>query len=290
MSGIILAILSALAFAFGDIGKKILSDRFHPWVITGIPVGFGVVLGAVYYAIMGLPAAVSGQVLVLAGFSGALLLLVELRFLKSISSGEMSLVMPLTALVPFFSAVIAWFSHGELPSFMSAIGIMILLTGSWAMFADSSDWRNFLRPFTRMFSDPASRYMLEFCVLDAIFVSVMNYGADFVPASYFLWITLIFELLLLSVLLVAKKLNPLVPFINRPIITLGTGFFWSLAMILIFEAMVLTMVAHATAANRVHTVFIVLLSYLIFKEQDFKKRLLTSIFMVIGACLLILGS
>jgi drug/metabolite transporter (DMT)-like permease len=290
MLGIIFAIVSALAFAFGDIGKKLLSNNFHPWVITAIPVGFGVTLGAIYYLFIGVPAEIYPRILGLAAISGVLLLLVELRFLKSISSGEMSLVMPLTALVPFFSAVIAWFSHGELPSLTSAIGILILISGSWAMFADSSDWRHIFRPFTRMFSDPASRYMLEFCVLDAIFVSVMNYGADFVPASYFLWLTLIFELLFISLLLISKRLNPIAPFIIQPKITFGTGLFWSLAMILIFEAMALTMVAHATAANRVHTVFIVLLSYLLFKEQEFKKRLLTSIFMVIGVCLLILGS
>jgi len=290
MFGIILSVFSALLFAFGDVGKKILSKDIHPFQITWIPVNFGILIGLIYYGFNGIDHSNTLDILPWAVLSGLLLLVVELVFLKSISSGELSLIMPLTAFVPVFSGTIAWFFHAESPTYTALLGVSILLIGSWLMFADTSDWRNIFRPFARMFQDVAARYMLYFCAIDAVFVNVMNHGGDLSSAPYFLWLTLICESIFLSIILAKNKLNPLYPIKKYPAVTLGTGLAWSLGMLAVFESLTHTLIAYSMASNRVHTIFIVLLGYLIFKEQDFKKRILTSILMVIGVFILILGS
>lgn len=290
MWGISLSIFSALLFALGDIGKKILSKDTHPLQITWIPVSFGVIIGLIYFGISGVDHPNSLEILPWAILSGFLLLIVELVFLKSISSGELSLIMPLTAFVPLFSGILAWFFHAETPSYTALIGVAIILIGSWLMFADISDRRNIFRPFVKMFQDQAARYMIYFCAIDAVFVNIMNHGGDLSSAPYFLWITLIFESLFLSLILLKYGLNPLAPIQKNPRLSLGTGLAWSIGMLTIFESLSHTLIAHSMAAARVHTIFVVVLSYLIFKENDFKKRVLTSVLMIIGVLILILGS
>jgi drug/metabolite transporter (DMT)-like permease len=294
MLGIILSVLSALGFAFGDICKKKLSVDTDIFTISWIPSVFGLIIGAIYFYLIGIPQlgdiSEVTQIVFLAVVSSISLILVEVWFLKSIRAGELSLVMPLTAFIPVFGGLLAWISTGEEPTFAALIGILILLIGSWLMFADASDWKHIFRPFTKMFSEPASRYMLEFCLLDAVFMNLMNHGGDRSSPSFFLWLTLIFQVVILSGILLIRRVNPVASVLARPLSSVGLGIGWSVGMMAILQSLTHTMVAYAMAANRVHTIFIVLLSRWILKEHDFQKRLLTSILMVVGVLILILGS
>lgn len=289
MVGILLSILSALCFALGDVGKKVLSARLHPYVVNWIPVTFGVLLGGIVFGTSGAPPITGGSLLPLAAIGGVLLFFVELAFLRSIRDAEISLVMPLTAFVPIVSGLIAWGAHGEAPSSGAFIGIAVIVLASWIMFAESGDWRQVLRPFQRMLDDPSARCMLLFSVLNGIFVNLMNSGGDRSSGSYFLWLVLIAEWLVLTGLLLVRRINPLPMVRANKSLALLTGTFWALGMTAFFESLSLTMVAYAMAAKCSHTIFILLLGHFIFREHDFRKRLAASLLLVAGLCILLLG-
>lgn len=290
MFGILLAILSALFFACGDVGKKSLSLRIHPYVVNWIPVSFGVILGAIFFATVPPPLVATNDLFWLALGGGIFFFFVELTFLWSIRDGEISLVMPLTAFVPIVSGVIAWFISGEAPSEAAFVGIGIIVLASWLMFAESGDLRQALRPVQRMLSSRAARAMLLFSVLNGIFVNLMNYGGDRSSGVYFLWLVLIIDWIVLTGVMVLRRINPWPPIRANRRTALLTGLFWALGMGFFFESLSHTMVAYAMAAKCTHTIFIVVLGCLIFNEHDFRKRLSASALLVLGLCVLLLGN
>lgn len=289
MLGIILAIVAAFVQALGDIGKKKLTAIAPATLVNWIPVTFGVLMGAAYHLLIGIPEFSLNILAPTAILAAAFLILIEFRFVKAISSGDLSLVMPFTATIPIFSGLVAWFFSGEQPANSALIGILIIVVGSWLMFANLKSWRSVLEPFRQMIYQPAPRYALEFCFLNGFFINLMKYGGEQSSPLFFLWIVLALEWIMLCLLLVKQKVNPLTVIFARPLLALGTGVGWGLGIALVFVSISLTLVAYATAANRIHALFVVLLSYLILKEGEIKRRLFACSIMLIGVFIIILG-
>jgi drug/metabolite transporter (DMT)-like permease len=90
--------------------------------------------------------------------------------------------------------------------------------------------------------------------------------------------------------MVVRRINPWPPIRANRRTAVLTGLFWALGMGFFFESLSHTMVAYAMAAKCTHTIFIVVLGYLIFNEHDFRKRLSASALLVLGLCVLLLGN
>lgn len=287
MTGIALSIISALLFAFCDVGKKKLSESIHPYLISWIPVTFGVLLGCVYFSYYGLPVNDISAVVPYILIAAVLLVTLELVFIRSISVGELSLVLPIMSFIPILSGLFAWFLTGEAPSALAFIGMLITVVASWLIFADTSDLRHVLRPFRRMFSEESSRLMLLFCLLNGIFVNVMNIGGDQITSIYFLWLVIIVEWLILNGLIMFRGVDPISALSQKPILGLATGACWAGGMALFFESLSRTLVSYSMAAFRTHTLFGILLGYLLFKERDLEKRISAAILMLVGITILL---
>jgi drug/metabolite transporter (DMT)-like permease len=287
MTGIALSIIAALLFAFGDVGKKKLSESIHPYVISWIPVTFGVILGSLYFSYYGFPAHDITPVVPYILIAGVLLVTIELVFIRSISIGELSLVLPIMSFIPILSGLFAWFLTGEAPSLLAFIGMLITVVASWLIFADTSDLKHVLRPFRRMFSEESPRLMLLFCLLNGIFVNVMNIGGDEITSMYFLWLVLIFEWLILNVLILLRGVDPISALAQKPALGLATGACWAGGMAFLFESLSRTLVSYSLAAFRTHTLFGILLGYLFFKERDLEKRISAAILMMVGITILL---
>lgn len=289
MLGIILAIVAAFIQALGDIGKKKLTAIAPPALVNWIPVTFGVIAGGAFHLIYGFPLVNWETLAPVAMLAAALLILIEFRFVKAISSGDLSLVMPFTATIPIFSGLVAWGMSGEEPTRAALIGILVIVVGSWLMFANLRNWQSILEPFKQMIYQPAPRYALQFCFLNGFFINIMKMGGEQSSSLFFLWIVLIQEWIVLSIILAKQRVNPLAVVLSRPLLAIGTGIGWGLGIALVFVSISLTLVAYATAANRSHALFVVLLSYIILKEGDIKRRLVACSIMLIGVFIILFG-
>jgi drug/metabolite transporter (DMT)-like permease len=131
--------------------------------------------------------------------------------------------------------------------------------------------------------------MILFSVLYGVLVNIMNSGGDRSSGIYFLWLVLIAEWLVLSAAMLTRRLNPLPAICANKRTTLLTGTCWALGMGFFFESLSHTLISYAMAAKCTHTIFIVILGYLIFHDNDFRKRLGASILLFAGLSILFLG-
>ena len=288
MLGIVLAILAALVLSVADAGKKRMSVIFDPFFVNWIPVLVCTVVNLTYLLISG-PYQVDWLMVALSYPPClALMLLCEIFFVKSISSGDFSLVMPLSAFNPALSAVLAWLVLMELPGELAIIGIVVIFIGSWMMFFDLRSGGIFA-PFKSILNQSASRTMLASGVCFAFLANFQRIGANYSSTTFFFTLIIIGELLVFSAILIRREVNPVMPIVNRPVLVLGTACLWSLGINLFYLSMNLTLIGYAVAANQAKLVFVVILGALVFGEKSIRQRLCACLVMTIGVLLVIMG-
>ena len=287
--GIALSILSALLFAGSDVAKKVLSASTPMFVVIWIPVTWGVLVGGSYFLIQGIPSFDSAVVFPLAIMSALILVLIEVLFMRVISRAEISLVVPLLSFAPITAGAFAWLVSGEVPAAGAYLGIALIVIASWLMYAEPRDRRALLRPLVRLLSDPNARLMLLLCLVDGIFVNLMHAGGKAAPPSFFVWLVLVFEWLVLTTTMVVRRITPHTAIIRTPTLVFATGFLWTAGMVAFFESLAHTIVAYSMAANRTHALFVVILGAYTFGEHELRKRLAAAALMVCGVAILIVS-
>lgn len=207
---------------------------------------------------------------------------------KAIRTSELSLVSPLSAFNPVFTAIIALLFLNESISSKGWIGIFLIVLGAYL--TKLGDLRaGIFQPFKSLLS---------------------HRGVQMSLAAYFIWaITPIFEknailhtnpsvppfasmfgFVIITIMLlpfVYKKSKNVVKNVRRHLklfvlIAVVQGIGQSAA----FMAFSLTNLGYATAVFKLSMVFTVILGWLIFKEKDLKQRVLGSAVMLSGVILL----
>jgi len=117
--GILLAILAALVQSIGDIGKKRISQIYHPFLVNWIPISIGLILNFTYLFIVGFPEVNWPDFLSCLLLAVILLVIIEIRFVKALTSGDLSLVMPFGSFIPVINSLYAWVLLGEEPTFIA---------------------------------------------------------------------------------------------------------------------------------------------------------------------------
>ncbi|MDZ4786404.1 MAG: DMT family transporter [bacterium] len=289
MLGILTAILAALLQAIGDIGKKKLTKVVSPYLVIWLPICIALLINFIYLLIFGFPTIQWSTMLPFLIGGIFFSIFVEISFVKAISSAELSLIMPFTAFLPIVAIIFAGIFLGEIPSWFSIFGIIIVLIGSWIIFADSENNLSTFKELKEKFLSSGPRYILEMAVWNAFFVLMFRYGSKESSSVFFATAVLLGEWLCFLTYFLIKKTNPFRALSDNLLLASWTGFFWGIGITLVYVSMNLTLIAYAMAANRIHAVFVVLLSSLILKEGELKKRLPACILMVAGVIVVLLG-
>lgn len=210
----------------------------------------------------------------------------------AIKISEISLVAPLAAFNPVFTAILAVFFLGEIVDFRGWAGIFLVVVGAYLLELSrmKSGW---LAPLKSLSLNKGVRYSL---------------------AAYFIWaITPIFEKtailhtepqvppfaslagMLVSVAVFAILLPRLSQTRNHlkivknflPLFLL-VGLLGGLGQASAFIAFSLTDLGFATAIFKTSILFTVILGWLFLKEHNIKERILGSVIMILGVALLII--
>lgn len=212
-------------------------------------------------------------------------------YVAAIRDHPLSLTLPYLAFTPVFVIGVAWLLLGEQVSARGALGILLVVAGSWLLnsaHAHRRNWRGLVAPFMAILDEPGSRRMLAVAALYA-FTATLGKGAmRYLPPESFG--AFYFALLGIAVALVIVLPRPsrLRGLARRPWAVLAVGGLLGIMVFTHFLAIQRVEVAYMIAVKRTSLLFGILYGALIFRESGMRARLPAGALMLAGVMVLAL--
>lgn len=215
--------------------------------------------------------------------AGILCTLGSICLIKALQIGDMSVLGPINSYKSIVGLVFGAILLGEIPSITGLAGVLLIVAGSWFIF-DTVDEGFSFKLFLR------KDIILRFCALfftgceAAVLKKIILMSS--VWESFILWCFsgFIFTLLIFLVFNVKIQLLTKKELIKCFFIALCLGVM-QFSTNFVFEKM---NVGLALALFQLSTLVSVILGYKIFQEQQILKKVLGSIIMIAGTCLILL--
>lgn len=208
---------------------------------------------------------------------------------KSLKISDISVISPLLAFVPVFVTVPSYLLLGEVPSNLAGFGIISVTVGAYVLNTSDSD-SGYLEPIKRVASDRGAQYISIVLLIVSVTPSIDKIGIqETSPLTWILSTHITASVVLLVVaLLTSSSISE--PLRNNIKILLLVGL--SSSMIWVFQSYgyTLTQVSYIQALKRVSLVFSVVAGKFIFEEDNIRRRLISSLIILVGVLAIILGS
>lgn len=291
MLWLLLASCTAFCEALKDVGSKQSLKTIDEFVVTGVTMWVGVAVLLPWMILTtGFPALgpnFGWAILV----GGSLNVVAFSLYIRAIKIGDLSLTVPLVTLTPLFLLVTSPIIVGEFASFWDAIGVLLIIIGSYILNigarVDSGAHRAYLAPLRAMVQNPGSRLMLMVAMIWSITstvdkVGVQNSSPLFWAASLFGFIGMAMLPMMLGRWYYPKR--------KREVLTLGAaGMINAIGVGLQMIALTMAPVAQVIAVKRMSALIAVVLGHLLFQEQGIRERLLGAAVMVAGVAVISIG-
>jgi uncharacterized membrane protein len=218
----------------------------------------------------------------------------NILYMKAVKSADLSMVVPMLAFNPFFTALITIFFTKTFPSPLGWLGILVVGVGLYSLRLDKKSLkRGILGPLLQIRHDSSAMAMLGVALVWSIGanlakVLVINSSplfAAFVGASS--------SSLVLFMMVAARakfKLRPVLKsiktnFINLSALGIGVG----LSNLAMYAALSQGFTPYVISIKRTNIVFSSLAGKMFFKEKLTKNKILGISLMFVGLVLIILG-
>lgn len=218
-----------------------------------------------------------------AAFAGILCTLGSVCLIKALQCGEMSVLGPINSYKCIVGLILGGVILGEIPTLVSLLGVALIIFGSWYIF-DTVDGG--LKPALLLRKDIILRFCALFCSgCEAVVLKKIILMSS-IMESFILWcfMGLVFSLVLLCCFRRKFELLKLKEFSLTAIIALMLGLM-QYSTNFVFERM---NVGLALALFQLSTIVSVVFGYKVFHENDFWKKILGSVIMIFGSCLILL--
>lgn len=208
---------------------------------------------------------------------------------KAIRISEISLISPISAFNPVFTAVISYVTLGEQIGVRGGVGIMLICLGAYLLQLSKSS-KGILKPIEALFTNKGVQFSLIAYFLWAIAptfqkIAILHTTPQVPPFTSLVGLvgttfayTFLFNKFPKNSVKLTKKYVKLLLII---------GILAAVGQVAAMIAFSLTQLGFATAIFKLSIIFSVILGWLFFKEHDIKERLLGSLTMLIGVILLI---
>lgn len=212
---------------------------------------------------------------------------------SAIKRGEISLVGPVLTLTPGFVVLIEWLLTGELPSLPGALGLGLLILGSYVLSIESGSgpWT---APLVQLISNPGSLFTLAaaFC-----FAAASTFGRVAIqlsdPLSFAVMVALVNPVILFAIFSLQRR------GFHREILSVGAlrhirglvalGVLFALMRLADQIALSLTLASYAMAVKRSAGLFAVVLGRWYYREERLIAKLAGALIMLGGLLLITLG-
>lgn len=218
-----------------------------------------------------------------ASLAGVLCTLGSVCLIKALQCGEMSVLGPVNSYKCIVGLILGGMILGEIPSLLVLLGVVLIIFGSWYIF-DTADGG--FKPSLLLRKD----IMLRFCALffsgcEAVVLKKIILMSS-IMESFILWcfMGLMFSAVLLCCFRRKFERLKLKEFSLTAIIALMLGLM-QYSTNFVFERM---NVGLALALFQLSTIVSVVFGYKVFHENKFWKKILGSVIMIVGSCLILL--
>ncbi len=218
--------------------------------------------------------------------SGIIQVINTILYMRAISKGDISTVMPMLSFTPLVLLVASPFTIGEFPSAIGLIGILLVVSGSYLLNLDLTKM-NPLEPFRAIIKNKGTRYMLVVATLwgiSGVFDKISINNSSVLQHITFLNV-LVF--ITMTVIVVSQKKFDLPKMKESKVDLFLVSLFTTGSYLFHYIALSLTLVAYVVSMKRISGVFAVFLGAYYFKEQNIKQRLLGSIIMFAGVLFIV---
>ncbi|HBG62512.1 MAG: hypothetical protein A2Y03_08325 [Omnitrophica WOR_2 bacterium GWF2_38_59] len=210
-----------------------------------------------------------------------ILTIASVCFFKAIKLSDMSISMPMLTFTPVFLLITSPIMLGEFPRPVGLLGIILIVAGAYVInFSDRKI--GYFEPFKSLLREKGPRYMLVVAVLYSV-------GANFdkmavVKYSMFAYLCAANSCvsLVLLIIVLKKSKNIISQFKFGWPYMLLMGICTTVAFFSQMNAIKMTIVPYVIAIKRTSVVMSSLFGFWIFKEKDFKERIIGVIVMIIG--------
>jgi len=212
-------------------------------------------------------------------------------YIKALKLSPLSLSLPFLSLTPIFLIFVSYFIVGEKVSFRGGAGILLITSGSYVL--NIGEARNgIFKPFHAIAKEKGSVFMICVALLYSLTASLGKMAIEhssplFFAITYFIALTIFF-----APIAFWRGRKDLGHFIMerqyRHLIT--PGIFYGLMAATHMLAMKLTKVAYMISVKRLSLLIGITYGYFLFKEENFRERLLGAILMFIGFVMIVTAS
>lgn len=220
--------------------------------------------------------------------SGILNVFATILYMRAISNGDISSVMPMLSFTPLFLLGLGPLVLGEFPHTLGLIGILLIVIGSYMLNLGPRQ-KNILAPFKMLLENKGTRYMLIVAVIYAFtanFDKISIQNSSVLQHAGFMNILIFISLTLITVY--QKKLN-------KENLSSGgknllyVSLFTTGSYLFHMTALSLTLAAYVVAMKRLSIVISVILGGFMLKEPNLKARLPAAVIMFAGVILIVLS-
>lgn len=210
-------------------------------------------------------------------------------YMAAIRDHPLAQTLPYLAFTPAFVILIGDWLLGEQVSGQGAVGILLIVTGSWLLNGHSArlaDWRTWAAPWRAVFHAPGPRMMLGVAALYALTATMGKGALQYLPPQQFG--AFYFGLLGLTTLILVGLSQPrrLRRIWRRPWAVLAVASLNAVMVFTHFLALRLVEVAYMIAVKRVSLVIGILYGAWLFHESGLRRHLLAAGLMLAGVFLI----
>lgn len=211
-------------------------------------------------------------------------------FVQALKVSPLSLTFPFLAFTPVFLIFTSYFLLGELPGLYGIAGIVLVTCGAYVLNLDRIKEGGILAPFMAIKDEKGSVLMLIVSVLWSFAASLDKVALlASSPFFYILAFHMGFFLLYLPFLV---RVNPV--FLKEvkdhfPMLCI-LGVFEGLLVVFQMTALKVALVSYVIAIKRSGMIFTLIMGWLFFREKLSFFRVLGTVMMVFGVCMIVIFS
>jgi len=215
-------------------------------------------------------------------------------YMRAVKLSPISLVVPMLAFNPFFTAVLSFFSEGYLPGPLGWLGIVLVGAGLYSLRLTKDILKQgWLTPFKKIKDEPGTMAMLGVALVWSVGANISKIIVSSSSSVFAAFIGSLVgsTMLFIVVVLRAKfKLKPIIKSIQANLLNLGSlGAGVGLSNLAMCAALSQGFTPYVISIKRTNMIFSSVASKIFFKESLSKNKILGILLMFAGLVLIILS-
>ncbi len=220
--------------------------------------------------------------------TGSINVAASILYMKAISKGDISAVVPMLSFTPLFLLVTSPFLIGEFPKFWGIAGMILIVVGSYLLNVNLKS-KNIFAPFKALLQNKGTRYMLIVAVLWAVSANFDKLSIQYSSVFQHIFFVNVFVFLGITVVVTIMKRFKISEIQKDKKNLFIMSLFTTTTYICQMMALSLTLVAYVISLKRISGLIAVFLGHFILGEPNLKERVLGAFLMFLGVAFIVLA-